>query len=414
MKPGEPLAVVTGMGAVSSLGLNLNACMDNMFTAPPVPAPPRRFSTDHDVAYPVFSLPGLPNSNCSNFDPADFYLADFNLKKRERDLSLTAQMAIVAAREALADAGLNRESLKGKIVGVCMGTTVGAALNNDSFYAQYRQRKRPGMEPVIRFLSSNPAQAVASALDLNGPVQTVVNACASGADAVGVGAGWIRSGICDVVIAGGTDELCKVTYNGFTSLMITDSEPCRPFDAGRRGLNLGEGAAALVLEPYNGHSSPLRERIRAGITGYGSACDAYHLTAPRPDAKGICSALEIALAQGGIDRADLGFVNAHGTGTRENDRMEMTVFQNQLPGIPFFSTKGYTGHTLGAAGALEAALTIASLNMGKIPGSRGFSTPDPDFTVTPVACAKTINASTAISQSVAFGGNNVVLVFKQP
>lgn len=414
MKTGEPLAVVTGMGAVSSLGLNLTSCMDNMFNAPPVPAPPRRFSTDHAVAYSVFSLPGFSDCNLSDSNLPDSGLANFNLERRERELSLTAQMAIVAAREALADAGLDRESLKGKTVGVCMGTTVGAVLNNDPFYIQYRQGKRPSMEPIIRFLSSNPAQAVASALDLSGPVQTVVNACASGADAVGVGAGWIRSGLCDLVIAGGTDELCKVTYNGFISLMITDSEPCRPFDAGRRGLNLGEGAAALVLEPHAGNSSPLGERVRAGIVGYGSACDAYHLTAPRPDAKGLCSALEIALAQGGTDIADIGFVNAHGTGTRENDRMEMTVFQDHLPGIPFFSTKGYTGHTLGAAGALEAAFTIASLNMGKIPGSRGFSTPDPDFTVTPISNVKSINASTAISQSVAFGGNNVVLVFRQP
>lgn len=402
MKPGTPLALVTGMGTVSSLGLNLRSSMDYMFNAPPVPSPPKGFSTDHAVAYPVFSLPGLPDS------------PDFGLNKGERELSLTAQMAIVAARDALVDAGLNQEGLKGKIVGVCMGTTVGSALNNDPFYIQYKQGKKPGMGPIIRYLRSNPAQAVALALDLNGPVQTVVNACASGSDAVGIGAGWIRSGLCDMVIAGGTDELCKVTYNGFISLMITDPEPCRPFDADRKGLNLGEGASALVLEPHAGDRSLLRERVRAGIIGYGSACDAYHLTAPRPDGKGLCSALETALAQGGTDLADLGFVNAHGTGTRENDRMEMTVFQKVLPGVPFFSTKGYTGHTLGAAGALEAAFTIASLNMGKIPGSRGFSTPDPDFNVTPTPRAKSINASTAISQSVAFGGNNVVLVFKQP
>ncbi len=397
MKPLTPLAEITGLGAACSLGLTLKDCMNKMFNAPPVPGPPKTFSTNHAVAYPVFSLAGP---------------LDFNFRKKDRQLSLTAQMAIAVAGEALTDAGLSPAILKGKRVGVCMGTTVGAVLNNDPFYIQYKEGKEPGMDPIIRFLSSNPAQAVADAFDLNGPVQTVVNACASGTDAVGIGAGWIKAGICDMVIAGGTDELCKVTYNGFISLMITDPEPCRPFDADRRGLNLGEGAAALVLEPHAG-SSPLRDRVKAGITGYGAACDAYHLTAPRPDARGLSSALEKALAEGNTDIKEIGFINAHGTGTRENDRMEMTVFQDTLPGIPFFSTKGYTGHTLGAAGALEAAFTVVCLNMEKIPCSRGFFTPDPDFAATPITTQETVHASTAISQSVAFGGNNAVLVFRQ-
>jgi len=392
-----PLAEVTGLGAVCSLGLNLNDCMDHMFNAPPLPGPPQTFSTDHPLAYPVFSLPGA---------------LDFEFRKEELMLSTTAQMAIAVAKEALADAGLTRKMLKGKRVGVCMGTTVGSVLNNDPFYSQYREGKEPGMDPVIRFLSSNPAQAIAKALDLDGPVQTVVNACASGSDAVGIGAGWIRTGLCDMVIAGGTDELCKVTYNGFISLMITDPEPCRPFDAQRQGLNLGEGAAALILEPH-GKTSPLKDRVRAKITGYGSACDAYHLTAPRPDARGLSSAIDSALDQGKTHPIDIGFINAHGTGTRENDRMEMKIFENRLPGIPFVSTKGYTGHTLGAAGALEAAFTVACLNMGKIPGSRGFSTPDPDFTASPAPHTKTTTSSVAVSQSVAFGGNNAVLVFSQ-
>ncbi len=390
----EPTAV-TGMGAVCCLGKNLTQCMDRMFNAPVDPAPPSAFTTDHPVPYPVFNLPGdLP----------------LQLAAEGRDLSLTARMAIAAARQALEDAGIPPKDLKGKRVGVCMGTTVGSSLNNDPFYAQYRTGGSPDMTPVCRFLSSNPAQAIADTFELAGPVQTVVNACASGSDAIGVAREWINAGLCDLVIAGGSDELCKVTYNGFISLMITDAAPCRPFDAGRSGLNLGEGAAAVILAPASGGAYP-GSTVKGYVSGYGAACDAYHLTKPRPDAGGLIAALDQVLSSGSIDISDIGFINAHGTGTKDNDRMEMTVFKDKLSGIPFFSTKGYTGHTLGAAGALEAVFTLACLNRGEIPPSRGFSTPDPDFNLSPVTAIKKTGKPGAISQSVAFGGNNAVLVF---
>ena len=395
------ITAVTGMGAMCSLGMDLKTSIENMFSAPVAPAPPTAFSTDHPEPYPVFSLPEeLPQ----------------NLVRQDRDLSLTARMAVVVAGQALADAGLTPDMLKEKTVGVCMGTTVGASLNDDPFYISYRKGENPEMDPIRRFLFSNPARAVAREFSLKGPVQTVVNACASGADAVGIGAQWIKAGICDMVIAGGTDELCKVTYNGFISLMITDPALCKPFDVDRRGLNLGEGAAALILEPATDATEKIsseRQKSYVNITGYGTACDAYHLTAPRPDARGLMSALDNALLENGTDIARIGFINAHGTGTRDNDRMEMTLFKEKLPGIPFLSTKGYTGHTLGAAGALEAVFTIACLNRGEIPGSRGFSKPDPDFGISPVTLPRKIDKSIAISQSAAFGGNNTVLIFSR-
>lgn len=394
-------AAVTGMGAMCSLGMNLKTSIESLFSTPPAPAPPTAFSTDHPEPYPVFGLPGgLPP----------------DVVRQGRDLSLTARMAVAVAREALEDAGLTPDMLKGKTVGVCMGTTVGASLNNDPFYISYKKGEAPEMDPIRRFLFSNPARAVAREFKVNGPVQTVVNACASGADAVGIGAEWIKTGRCDIVIAGGTDELCKVTYNGFTSLMITDPDPCKPFDANRHGLNLGEGAAALILEPAMNTIAETyltKKKPHARIIGYGTACDAYHFTAPRPDARGLIAALDNALAENSTDIARIGFVNAHGTGTRDNDRMEMTVFKEKLPGIPFLSTKGYTGHTLGAAGALEAVFTIASLNRGAIPGSKGFSEPDPDFGISPVTAPRQIDEPVAISQSVAFGGNNTVLIFSR-
>ena len=383
------------MGAICCLGRNLEQCMDAMFHAPVKPAPPLAFTTDHPVSYPVFNLPGdLPQT-----------LEKQHVEQQGIQLSLTARMAIAAARQALEDAGYSIGDLKGKKVGVCMGTTVGSSLNNDPFYERYRTGEQPEMDPVIKFLNSNPAQVVANAFGLTGPVLTVVNACASGADAIGTAREWINAGLCDIAIAGGSDELCKVTYNGFISLMITDPTPCRPFDATRSGLNLGEGAAAVVLEATS------KNPVKGWLSGYGAACDAYHLTKPRPDARGLMSALDQVLSPKTIDMADIGFINAHGTGTKDNDRMEMTVFKEKLSGIPFFSTKGYTGHTLGAAGALEAVFTLACLNRQEIPSSRGFATPDPDFDLSPVTAAQKFDKPAAISQSVAFGGTNAVLLF---
>jgi 3-oxoacyl-[acyl-carrier-protein] synthase-1/3-oxoacyl-[acyl-carrier-protein] synthase II len=294
-------------------------------------------------------------------------------------------------------------------VGVCLGTTVGSALNIEDFYREFRTGGSPDLETIERFLRSNPAAAVSRELGLDGPVQTVVNACSSGTDAIGIAASWLRAGVCDVVLAGGADELCRIIYNGFISLMITDDQPCRPFDRERRGLNLGEGAAVLVLERPSAAASR-GARARANVLGYGSACDAHHLTAPHPEGRGLRKAFAEALATAGVAPRDVAFINAHGTGTPDNDRVEGRVIHDLFPETPFVSTKGYTGHTLGAAGAIEAAFTVACLEAGRIPASGGFAAADPDIHATPADAARDIHGSVAISDSLAFGGNNAVLV----
>ncbi len=255
-------------------------------------------------------------------------------------------------------------------------------MNNEQFCRDYRAGLDPDLEPIERILRSNPAAVIAREFELTGPCQTVVNACASGTDAVGLAASWIRGGICDLAIAGGADELGRITYNGFISLMISDDSPCKPFDRNRKGLNLGEGAAMLVLE-----SEEVRKKrgshARSYLLGYGSACDAHHLTAPKPDGEGLRAAIAEALSCCGTPAESVSFVNAHGTGTPDNDRVESRVLADLLPGVPFISTKGYTGHTLGAAGAIEAVFTIACLERGMIPGSAGFTTADPELGGTP-------------------------------
>ena len=393
MTPPAP-AAITGIGCICAAGRDLPAAISSMAAGSRAPAPPARFVTTHPKRYPVFGVP-------DDFVPPDLL--------GRTDLLLTTRFALAATRQALADAGWERDPLQRLRVGVCLGTTVGCALNIEDFYREYRRGGHPELETIERFLRSNPAAAVSRELGLDGPVQTVVNACSSGTDAIGIGASWLRAGACDVVLAGGADELCRIIYNGFISLMITDEQPCRPFDRERRGLNLGEGAAVLVLENETAAANR-GARPRGRVLGYGSACDAHHLTAPHPEGRGLRRAFAEALATSGVAPADVAFINAHGTATPDNDRVEGRVIRDLFPDTPFVSTKGYTGHTLGAAGAIEAAFTVACLEAGRLPGSAGFVHADPEISVTPASAGIDIRGNVAISDSLAFGGNNAVLV----
>ncbi len=385
---------ISGIGCLCAAGPNLSECMESMYKGERNPSPPERFSTTHPVKYPVFEIKNefsdIPGKNGA-------------------DLLRTSRLAIAAAREAMNDAGLNAKILSGKRVGVCMGTTVGSAMNNEDFYKSFREGEEPGMDPIKRFLNSNPADSIAREFGLSGPRQTVVNACSSGTDAVGIGASWIRAGICDVVIAGGADELCRVTYNGFSSLLIVDASPCKPFDETRKGLNLGEGAGIMILESEDFISSRGKS-ARAFVLGYGSSCDAHHLTAPKPDGSGLKRAIAEALESSGKTAGDIAFINAHGTATPDNDRVESKALYDLLKDVPYNSTKCYTGHTLGASGAIEAAFTVACLEESKIPANAGFSTQDPELPSCPAREVTAVSGNAAISESLAFGGNNAVLV----
>lgn len=389
-------AVITGMGCLSGAGDTLEDNLASLFNAVCNFTAPQRFSTDHVHPYPVFEVqkkggdPNLP------VDPL---------------LSRTCFLMLAAAQEAIFQSGLCKNHFLNKRIGICIGTSVGSTPNAIDFYDDFRSLRSPELGPVHRFLSSNPAACLAREYGTNGPVQTVVNTCSSGTDAIGIASSWISQGLCDVVLAGGADELSRVSYNGFASLMILDPECSKPFDKRRAGLNLGEGAGIMVLESVNmarenGH------RVLGKILGYGSACDGYHLVSPHPGGRGLKTAIDQALGFSKTDKQEICFVNAHGTGTLENDRVESIVLADALAGVPFFSTKGCTGHTLGAAGAIEAIYTLACLNKQQIPPSAGFATPALDTPASPVSEALAIEGSIGISQSLAFGGNNSVLVIE--
>lgn len=393
MKPAAPVPIV-GIGCICSAGTSLAQCMQTLYDGERHPAPPTHFSFPGTPAFPVFEV------------REDFFTPD---RWKKKDVLRSSQLALTAALQAAEDAGLDPNSLQRRKVGVCLGTNVGSSMNNESFYRDNVEGCDPFIPPVERFLLSNPTCSIMSEFELNGPAQTVANACSAGSDAIGIGASWINSGLCDAVITGGADEMYRVTYTGFKSLFLNDDSPCKPFDAHRKGLNLGEGAAIFLLVSQS-LAKELRLTTRGYVMGYGSASDAYHFTKPRPDGKGLRRAIEEALASARVSPEEIAFVNAHGTGTIDNDRTESIVLSDMLPGIPFLSTKGYTGHTLGASGAIEAAFTVACVETGRIPASAGFSVPDPELPCMPVAQNTTIAGSVAISETLAFGGSNAVLV----
>lgn len=396
MNPLPPVGV-SGVGCLCAAGMNLSECMENLFSGRRRPAPPKRVKRAQGDQYPVFEI------QADHFPDQD----------PEQDIFRTSRLALAAAREAITDSGWRAENLPSIRVGVIVGTTVGATINNEEFYESLRAGGEPDMRLARRYFTSNPAEVIARRYGLTGPVQTIVNACSSGTEAVGIGASWIHADICDAVIAGGADELNRAAFNGFISLLITGQKACTPFDRHRAGLNLGEGAGMLFLES-DASLKNRKKTPRALVTGYGSASDAYHLTAPSPTGDGLRRAIAKATAQSDLPPSEVAFVNAHGTGTKENDRVEGQVLADMLPGTPFFSTKGYTGHTLGAAGAIEAAFTIACLEAGAIPASAGFTEPDPEIGTTPVTGNTKIHGTSALSLSLAFGGNNAALMLRMP
>jgi 3-oxoacyl-(acyl-carrier-protein) synthase len=375
------------MGVVSAAGTGVEQSLQSMAAGERNVGPVSLF--DSPVNLPVFEVRGLPARN----DPG---------KMR------TLELLEVALDEALAAAGL--ADCSGLRIGIALGTTVACQLNDLDFYSTYREKKCAPMDSVDGYLKGNLAEAVAKKLGTNGPALVVVNACSSGTDAIGAALSWLNAGLCDMAIAGGADELNRIPLCGFNALGVASDEPCAPFDANRKGLNLGEGAGVLVLETTESAARRgVQSRLR--VCGYGSSADAYHLTAPHPEGEGLIRAVHAALRQAGIQPSEIAFVNAHGTSTPDNDVVEGRALLKLFgPDIKVLSTKGYTGHTLGAAGGIEAVFAAAGLSNGWIPGSAGFQTLDVEIGLVPTLGKTGISGRYALSTSLAFGGNNAALI----
>lgn len=380
--------LITGLGVISAAGINLAETLDSFSQGKRNAGQVTLFETS--LRYPVFEVKEIPE---------EFYL------EGQRTLSL----ALSAVDEALKEASL-KDGLSKFRVGVCMGTTVASQLNNIEFYKSYRTTGSAPMAAVDRYLKGNLAEFISRRFKTRGPTLTVVNACSSGTDAIGVALSWLNNGLCDIAVAGGADELNRIPLCGFGSLGIVSIDLCAPFDRDRKGLNLGEGAGVLVLETKD---SAKKRGIESDLflAGYGSSSDAYHLTAPHPEGTGLKISIKKALRDTGIEPHEVSFVNAHGTATPDNDLVEGKVLAEVFgAALKVLSTKGFTGHTLGAAGGLEAVFTAAGLREGWIPASVGFKNKDEAIPLSPVKEITALNGRYAVSTSLAFGGNNTTLV----
>lgn len=380
---------IAGCGCLSNAGDGIRNTLAGLYgDVPPPRRASRRIGTTLDL--PVFEL------------------EHFSSESPSRGMALLDR----ALAEALENAGATERILQRARVGVCIGTTVGVQLNDLEFYRTLKEGQPTSFDALDTFLEGTPSERLRERLRLTGPEATISNACASGADAVAASALWIEAGLCDLVIAGGVDELSRVPIAGFHALGVTSPEPCRPFDAERKGLNLGEGAGVVLLASpawakklRNGHDS------RWVLAGCGSSADAYHITSPHPEGLGLERAIRQALSRAGLQPGQIAFLNAHGTGTRSNDACECAVFRHLFGDrVRYLSTKGKTGHTLGAAGTLELIFTLLMLREGVLPPSAGFRSAGEDIPVPPVAETTEFSGAFALSTSLAFGGCNSALI----
>jgi 3-oxoacyl-(acyl-carrier-protein) synthase len=328
--------------------------------------------------------------------------------------SRSDKLGWLAARAAIADARLGPES-RGERAGIMLGTSVGGSYDSELFLAKLIKegKMRPG--PTRFHECSTTVDLIANQFGLYGPGMAIATACSSSALAIAQAADLILSGDADVMLAGGADSLSRMTWGGFHSLLLVDPAGCRPFDVSRGGMSLGEGAALLVLESEE--SAQRRgATILARLSGWGMSCDAYHATAPHPQGAGATSAMQSALHRAGLEPAAIDYVNAHGTGTRDNDVAEAialkTVFHNRVP--PFSSTKRVFGHALAASGAMEAVVCVEALRRQELPPNPGFNKCDPAIGLEPVTESRHAPLKHVMSNSFGFGGNNGVLIFSRP
>ena len=328
--------------------------------------------------------------------------------------SRSDQLGWLAAREAVAQARINFQNC-GDRAGVLMGASVGGSFGSEQFLTTLIKQGKMRPRPTRYHECVSTANLLADEFGLFGPSLSVSTACSSGALAIAMAAELIQSGESDVMLAGGTDSISRMTWGGFHSLLLVDAAGCRPFDATRAGMSLGEGAAVLVLEA---EETALQRgaKILARLTGWGASCDAHHATAPHPEGAGALAAMQSALRRARLEAASIDYINAHGTGTRENDLAESkalkTLFGEHVP--PFSSTKRFFGHALAASGAIEAVVCIEALRHQQLPPSPGFSAADPAIGLEPVKVMQPAKLTQVMSNSFGFGGNNAVLIFSTP
>ncbi|WP_251198074.1 beta-ketoacyl-ACP synthase II [Anaerotardibacter muris] len=401
--------VITGMGAISPAGTGVDTFWDAVLHGrscirPLTPEEQERFGITASARVP-------------DYDPIE---AGFT-KKESRRLSKFSQYAIIASDEAMAQAGIDMEKEDADRFACIFGSGIGGMeiFERESVVLNTKGAKRVNPLFIPIMIPNMAAGNLSIRYGLKGDCFTIVTACSTGAHCIGEAYRLIKHGYADAALAGGTEEgVNPVSLSGFGNLGAVTKETdvtkaSRPFDKNRAGFVIGEGAGALVLESLE-HAKARGANIIAEITGFGSTGDAYHMTAPDPDGAGAIRAMEQALAEGGFTSDDLGHLNAHGTSTAANDKTEAKALQglagDRAADIPVTSVKGAMGHTLGAAGALEAIATTLSVVNSLVPPTVGFSEPDPEAPVRVLTEVLTdYPQKVALSNSLGFGGHNASL-----
>ena len=374
----------------------------------------------------------------TRFDASDFSsriageIPDFNdrhvLESREsRRMDLFSRFAIVAAMEALGDAGIDTDDLDPDRIGVLLGVGFGGMDTLELEFKHLFARGPKGVHPLLvpKMISNIAAGHIAIRIRAYGPSYTVVSACASATDAIGESYRWIKDGATDIMLSGGTEApVSALALAGFCVLQAVSTrfndDPARasrPFDGARDGFVLGEGAGILVLEELE-HARRRGAPIYAELSGYGATCDANHLTAPHPKGLGAVTAMRMALTTGGVPAEDVDYINAHGTSTQLNDATETAairqVFGDHATELKVSSTKSQVGHLLGAAGAVEAVATVLAIRDQYFPPTINHEQPDPACDLDYVANeGRPGVVKAALSNSFGFGGHNAVLAFRR-
>lgn len=387
-------AYVTGMGVISAIGTNvgenLHALLNKRTGITAVETVSRkevvmagRVASDDETLARNLGFSGFP-------------------------VSRTSLLGMTAALEAWGD---NRH-IPGLKTGLISSTSVGGMDKSEIFYDDFLAGRPADYGVLACHDSGTTSECIAEFLGISGYVNTISTACSSGANAIMLGVRLLRSGRLDRVLVGGSDALTRFTINGFESLMIYDREWTRPFDESRAGLNLGEGAAFLLMESER--SLRVTGNLPSGrVKGWGNAADAYHQTASSPEGKGATLAISEAIRTAGLAPADISYINAHGTGTPNNDLSESVALKNIFgAAIPSFSsTKAFTGHTLAAAGAIEAVYSLLAIREGMIWANLNFAEAIGDTGLVPVTEPAKCTVNAVLSNSFGFGGNNSSLVF---
>ena len=390
--------VVTGVGVVSPYGTGLDCLQAGMLSGKCCLEPTK------DV-YPGFE--GM-TARVQGLAPLE--------EDSSSRYSRTDRLATVAARDAMANSGHDSSTFRES--GIVMANTVGGLTEIDTGIAEDPAawyRRRGSLLRGASYPFAHVADAVGEHFGIRGPRCAISVACASGAMAIALAANMLLDEAAPIMLAGGSDPLCPFTLSGFNSLRALDPNPCSPFDQNRNGLNLGEGSAVLVLETLTG-ATARNANVLAVLRGWAMTNDAFHTTAPQKQGSGLADCIKLSMEMAEVSGDEIGYVNAHGTGTPLNDVAEANAFETAFRGrnrpIPVSSTKSYFGHCLGAAGALEAAITIMAIRSGALlPTLRladPIESPGVDWLRGEV---KRQPLPLAMSVSSGFGGSNTVLIF---